>query len=99
MLKVYDNPCENCLLSENRIVNSKRAKDIIKDCVDSNTYFICHKSSMNNGKVCCKTFFDNFSDKVSILKMSKMANYFETINQQENNIKLTAYKDFNKSTK
>jgi hypothetical protein len=34
-LKVFKECCKNCLLSEDRIVSSKRAKEIIKDCVEN----------------------------------------------------------------
>jgi hypothetical protein len=37
-LKVFKECCKNCLLSEDKIVSSKRAKEIIKDCAKNQTH-------------------------------------------------------------
>lgn len=56
--KVYKEKCSNCLLTKDRIVSPKRAKELIEEIKEEQTYFICHKSSMEGGGVCCKTFYD-----------------------------------------
>jgi hypothetical protein len=45
MLKVYKECCKNCLLSKDRIVSAKRAKEITKDCIKNQNHFICHKAT------------------------------------------------------
>ena len=70
-MKVYAEPCQNCLLSPDRIVSSKRAKQIIKDCAQNQTHFICHKASMNGQDICCKTFFDTLGHLSKNIQFAK----------------------------
>ena len=70
-MKVYKQPCKNCLLSKDRIVSGKRAKEIIKGCVQERTHFICHKASMNSEDVCCKTFFDTLGHVSKNIQFAK----------------------------
>lgn len=57
-LKVCAKQCDQCLFSKDRIVSSNRMKDILNDCRRQDTHFVCHKSSMEGGSVCCKGFYD-----------------------------------------
>lgn len=59
--------CDACLLSPERVVSSRRAADIISDCRNQDTFFVCHKwtlaaeageSTPYGGKVACRGFFD-----------------------------------------
>ena len=36
--------CSQCLCSPRRIVPKERARQIISDCLENETHFICHKS-------------------------------------------------------
>jgi len=44
MLKVCAQKCDQCLFSDNRIVSKKRMKDILQECKQSDTHFVCHKT-------------------------------------------------------
>jgi hypothetical protein len=81
-MKVYKEQCDQCLLSKNRIVSSERAKDIIKECVNENTYFICHKSSIDGGKIGCKGFFDKFGDKTKLISLAKWLGIVKFVEQE-----------------
>ena len=56
--KVQKKQCDQCLFSKNRIVDSKRMKQILKDCDKRDVHFICHKGTMNGKDVCCRGFYD-----------------------------------------
>ena len=55
-LKVFKECCNNCLLSEDRIVSPKRAKEIIKGCAEKQTQLSC----LGAVSGCCSS-----SDKIS----------------------------------
>ena len=100
LLKVYKTSCKNCLLSKDRIVSPKRAKQIIKESTEDDSYFICHKSSMNGGEVCCNRYYHEIGDKsgkIEILnQLNEVANgqIIEFV-EQENNEKYTPYLELN----
>lgn len=94
MLKVYKECCKNCLLSKDRIVSAKAAKEIISGCAKKQTYFICHKASIKNKEVLCKTFFDKFGHVSQMVRIAERLNAIEFI-EQENNEMLPSYNQTN----
>lgn len=56
-MKVYSKPCNQCLYSQNRIVDKERYEEIKQQIKTEQSYFICHKSSIENGKTCCNGFY------------------------------------------
>ena len=98
-LKVFKEYCKNCLLSEDRIVSPKRAKDIIKGCVTKQTYFICHKATMNEGKeIVCRKFYDTLGYKSQMIRIAERLNMIEFI-EQEDSEKLPTYKQMSNRVK
>lgn len=94
MLKVYKNKCKNCLFTQDRIVSSERAKEIIQECKASNTHFICHLSTMeNSGNICCRGFFDTEGDEVAKIQIAKRLELVEFVETPESD-KLPPYRDF-----
>ena len=92
-LKVFKECCKNCLLSEDRIVSSKRAKEIIKDCAESQTHFICHKATMNGDEeVVCKKFFDTIGYKSQMVRIAQRLNALEFVEQSDTE-KLSTFKE------
>jgi hypothetical protein len=83
MLKVYSNCCKNCLLSKDRIVSSKRAKDILKGCVKNQTYFVCHKASMNGENIVCKSFFDKLGHNSQLIRIAERLNAIQLVEQPD----------------
>ena len=92
-LKVFKECCKNCLLSEDRIVSSKRAKEIIQDCATKQTHFICHKATMNGDEevVCCK-FFNTIGYKSQMVRIAQRLNALEFIEQSDTE-KLPTFKE------
>lgn len=91
-LKVFKQCCKNCLLSEDRIVSSKRAKEIIKDCTENQTYFICHKATINNEEVVCSKFFHTIGYKSQMVRIAQRLNALEFIEQSDTE-KLPTFKE------
>jgi hypothetical protein len=77
-VKVQKSNCNQCLFSNNRIVSTKRAEQIIKKCMKDDTFFVCHKSSLaskdGHGDVCCKGFFDNFGERINLGRIAMRLN-------------------------
>jgi hypothetical protein len=92
-LKVFKECCKNCLLSEERIVSSKRAKEIIKNCAEKQTHFICHKATMNGDEeVVCKKFFDTIGYKSQMVRIAERLNALEFVEQSDTE-KLPTFKE------
>lgn len=92
-LKVFKECCKNCLLSDNRIVSSQRAKEIINDCAKKQTHFICHKATMKGEEeILCSQFYKrlgHISQMVRIAERMEMVEFVE----QEDTEKLPTYKE------
>lgn len=92
-LKVFKTCCKNCLLSEDRIVSAKRAKEIIQDCTEKQTHFICHKASMKDGQeIVCSKFFNSMGHKIQMVRIAHRLNALEFI-EQEDSDKLPTWKE------
>ena len=89
MMKVFRTCCHNCLFSPNRIVSSKRATQIIKDCVTRQTHFICHKASMNGEEIVCNKFFETLGHKSQMVRLAQRLNALEFVEQTDNEKLLT----------
>lgn len=58
MLEVMQSKCDQCLFSKERIVDKKRMAQILNDCRKNDSYFICHKSTIEGGSACCSAFYE-----------------------------------------
>jgi len=96
MFKVYEKPCENCLFTENRIVPPERASEVIKDSIENQTHFICHKSTMgdarNGDQVCCSKFYDEAGSKIQKIRLAKRLGIVDFVKLPDTG-KLFAHKD------
>ena len=78
--KVQKDKCNQCLFSSNKIVSDESKKQILEECLEDNKHFVCHKSSIaDNGKVCCKGFFDNFKNQIAVIELAKILNLIEYV--------------------
>lgn len=91
MFKVYDSQCGNCLLSKDRIVSTDRVKDILQEVRKNNSYFICHKSSINGGNICCSKFFKDLRSLSQLATIAHRLGAVEYIPQKDN-AKLVPYR-------
>lgn len=82
--KVYKRPCKNCLLTKNRIVSPERAGEIVSDCVQKQTHFVCHKSSMEGDEgVCCKKFYEEYGGAIQMARIAERLNMIEMVEQPD----------------
>lgn len=92
-LKVFKECCKNCLLSDDRIVSSKRAKEIINDCAVNQTHFICHKATMNGEEeIVCSKFFKTIGYKSQMVRIAQRLNALEFVEQSDSE-KLPTFKE------
>ena len=85
-LKVFKECCKNCLMSKNRIVSSKMAKEIVLSCTKKQTHFICHKTD----NVVCKSFYDKLGYVSQMVRIAQRLNAVEFVEQPKNE-KLPTY--------
>lgn len=89
MMKVYSECCKNCLLSKDRIVSPQKAKEIVKGCLETQDYFICHKSSIEGldtgegGDIMCKSFHDQFAEHSQLYRIAQRLNVVEFVPQTD----------------
>lgn len=83
MCKVYSECCKNCLLSKDRIVSAKRAKEIIKDVKKNQSYFVCHKATMEGKEIVCKTFYDTMGFYSQLIRIGQRLGAIEFVDQPE----------------
>ena len=97
-LKVYKQCCNNCLLSEDRIVSAKRAKEIIGQCTKEQTYFICHKASMEGKEIVCQKFYETMGYKSQMVRIAQRLDAIEFVDQTDNE-KFIPYRESSKRIK
>lgn len=91
-LKVYKSCCKNCLLSEDRIVSPKRAKEIIKGCVQEQSYFTCHKATIEGKEIMCCNFYESLGHKSQLVRIAERLGAIEFIEQSDSE-KLSSHKE------
>ena len=94
MLKVFDKCCKNCLYSADSIVSPERRKQITKDAVAEQSYFICHKASMKGEEVVCKKFYGTLGHTSQMIRIAGRLNAIEFVEQSDDE-KLITYKEMN----
>lgn len=93
-LRVFKECCKNCLLSEDRIVSPKRAKDLIKECTSTDNHFICHKASKNGEEIICNKFFQTIRNS-QMIRIAERLNVLDFVEQTDIE-KLPTYKEMRK---
>lgn len=80
-MKVQKTKCNQCLFTKNRIVTSKRKAEIIKDCLNSDTYFCCHKTKIKGIKsdVCCRGFWDTHKSNFNLGRIAQGLNVVKEV--------------------
>jgi hypothetical protein len=70
-MKVQKKCCNKCLFSKNHVVSGEqRRQQIIRDALANDTFFVCHKSSIQSddghGDVCCRAYWDQFKNEFQL---------------------------------
>jgi len=56
--EVMSRRCDQCLMSEQRIVSASRASQILRDCRKRDVAFECHKGSIAGRAIACRGHYD-----------------------------------------
>jgi len=72
-MRIQKKCCDQCLFSENNIVEGEsRRMDIIKEALSNDTFFICHKASIKDiDDVCCRAFWNNFKNEFNLGRIAQ----------------------------
>lgn len=76
-LKIAKTQCDQCLFSKNKIVSEERKKQIIKECLDTDDFFLCHKGTLAGMKVACAGFEVRYNPKTP--RLARVLNFFEEV--------------------
>lgn len=83
MMQVFKECCKNCLLSADAIVSPKRRKEIVNECVRKQTHFQCHKATMQDKDILCKSYFDKFGHHSQMVRIAERLNMIEFVEQPD----------------
>lgn len=50
--------CDECLFSKAKLVDDSRQQQILNNCRETGSYFLCHKGTLRGVAVVCRGFFD-----------------------------------------
>jgi hypothetical protein len=78
MFEVMKEKCNECLYSPNRVVSIARRKEILRDCKQRNSHFICHKSSIEGGGACCRGFYE--SSSTNMIRIAQRLGMIKEVN-------------------
>jgi hypothetical protein len=98
MFQVTKKRCKNCLFSDERIVSPERAEEIVSGCLKDDDFFICHQSSLNEGKVCCRGFYDKYKFDITLARVATIFNQVKFIDIHCK-LNFQSFKEQNKNNK
>lgn len=58
MLEVKKKCCNQCLFSKNKIVSEERKQGLLKEIESEDSYFVCHKASIEGKNHVCRAFYE-----------------------------------------
>lgn len=56
--EVMSEPCDQCLMTKNKIVSDARRKQILADTRRRDCFFVCHKATIVGREIACRGHFD-----------------------------------------
>ncbi len=77
MFKVKKQSCDECLFSKDKIVSNKRRQQILSDCRQEDSHFICHKATIDGHNICCHDFYK--TQDISIIQISQRMGWIEFV--------------------
>ena len=78
MFKIMSRPCDQCLVTPQRIVSGERAAEIVAKVKRTDSHFICHKSEPGkNNEICCR----GVEDKVGPCQLHRIMGHLGAIQQ------------------
>lgn len=71
-LEVCERRCNQCLFSDNRVVDEDAVPDIIAGALKKDTWFTCHKGSLSTPPrdLVCRGFYDKYKTDTRALRLA-----------------------------
>ena len=70
-------------MSKDRIVSPKIAKDLLNEIKEKQSYFVCHKASMNGEEIVCRKFFDKLGHQSQMIRIAERLNVVQFVEQTD----------------
>jgi hypothetical protein len=80
-LKVCKKQCDQCLFTRNRIVTLSRKKQILKDCIEEDKHFECHKGTVIGIPIVCRGFYNQMTS--NIIRIAERMNWITFVDPFE----------------
>lgn len=81
MLKVKEKCCNQCLFSKNKIVSDERKEELLEEIEGKDTYFICHKASIEGKEIVCRGFYEQKTS--NMIRMAQRLNMVEFVEEDK----------------
>jgi hypothetical protein len=62
--------CGQCLFSPNKIVSDRRKTNLLKEIIQEQSYFVCHKASINDKETCCRGFYEKMGNASQLVRIA-----------------------------
>ena len=82
-LQVTDKCCGQCLFSKNKIVSDKRKAQILKKTAQDQSYFVCHKATIEGKDICCRGFYEKHGHVSQMVRIAERLNMVEFVPVEE----------------
>jgi hypothetical protein len=83
IFQVVSSRCNECLFSDNKIVDDDRKQDLIEQTLANNSYFTCHKAMLAGLDLCCRGFFDVHKDNSLVTRLAIRLDLVEFVDLPE----------------
>lgn len=67
-------------MSKDKIVDNARRRQILEKVIKEQSFFICHKSSIEGGEVCCRGFYDKLGHYSQLVRIAERLNVVKFVN-------------------
>jgi hypothetical protein len=71
-LRVCHKRCNECLLTNGKIVEDEKRAELIAICLKKDVPFICHKATKEGLSVICRGFYDEWGNDITACRIAKI---------------------------
>ena len=75
MFRVKTQQCNQCLFSDNKIVNDARKEEVLRTTLKKDSFFVCHKTD----DVCCKGYWDSHKNDFTVGQIAQRLNLIKEV--------------------
>lgn len=70
MFEVCEKRCDQCLFSAKKIVSDRRKSQLLREIVQEQSYFECHKATIAGKGTCCRGFYDTMGEASQMVRVA-----------------------------